>query len=123
MLVAVRDPNYGESWVPAWMVVMIVLREVWVTGLRSVALEKGTVVSANFTGKLKSLLQMIAISALLLENFSIPVGSLQIPARVIGLNLLFISLFFSYWGAWEYTMLVFTDNDQNNQANDNLPDT
>ena len=120
MLVAIRDPNYGDSWVPAWMVVMVVLREVWVTGVRSVALEKGRVVGANFTGKLKSFLQMIAISALLLENFSVPVGSLEIPARVIGLNLLFISLFFSYWGAWEYTMLVFTDNKQENSSADGM---
>ena len=107
MLVGVRDPNYGDSWVPAWMVVAVILREIWVTGLRGIAAEKGTVVAANFIGKLKSFLQMVAIGALLLENFSLDLYLIKLPARFIGLNLLFISLFFSYWGAWQYTMFIF----------------
>jgi CDP-diacylglycerol--glycerol-3-phosphate 3-phosphatidyltransferase len=116
MLVGVRDPNYGDSWVPAWMVVAVILREIWVTGLRGIAVEKGTVVAANFTGKVKSFLQMVAIGALLLQNFNVELGALNIPARVIGLNLLFISLFFSYWGAWEYTMLIFKSETSDSQS-------
>ena len=108
MLVALRDPIYGDSWVPAWMVVLVIVREIWVTGLRGVAATGGLVVSANATGKVKSFLQMFAIGALLLNDFSLTIGPIVLPARVVGLNCMLISLFFSYWGAVQYTQLVFT---------------
>ena len=107
MLVAIRDPIYGESWVPAWMVVLVVVREIWVTGLRGVAASHGAVVAANAAGKMKSFLQMFAIGALLLDDFALDIYGFKLPARVVGLNSMLISLFFSYWGAFQYTALVF----------------
>ncbi len=107
MLVAIRDPIYGDSWIPAWMVVLVIVREIWVTGLRGVAAAAGLVVAAGTSGKVKSFLQMFAIGALLLNDFSLDLGILQLPARAVGLNCMLISLFFSYWGAVQYTQLVF----------------
>lgn len=51
---------------PAWMVVLIVSREFCVTGLRLLAANKGSVVSASMWGKLKTTMQMIAASLCLL---------------------------------------------------------
>ena len=107
MLVAIRDPIYGDSWVPAWMVVLVIVREIWVTGLRGVAATHGTIVAANSAGKVKSFLQMFAIGALLLNDFTPHLLGVPFPARIVGLNAMLISLFFSYWGAFQYTMMVF----------------
>ncbi len=45
---------------------VIIARELAVTGLRAVAVERGVVISASWIGKLKTLLQVIAIFALIL---------------------------------------------------------
>lgn len=55
--------------VAAWMTVVILAREFAVTGLRQVAVEKGIVIAAGVTGKIKTITQMIAIPLLLLDNW------------------------------------------------------
>src|SRR5580700_5768244 len=52
--------------IPAWVVVLLLGREISVTGLRSVAASEGVVISAGNEGKTKTALQMIGIIALLL---------------------------------------------------------
>ncbi|MDR3295369.1 MAG: CDP-diacylglycerol--glycerol-3-phosphate 3-phosphatidyltransferase [Clostridiales Family XIII bacterium] len=54
--------------IPAWMVIVILAREFTITGLRSVAASEGVVIAAGFSGKLKTVFQMLAILAILLEN-------------------------------------------------------
>ena len=54
--------------VPAWIVAIIVAREFLVTGLRSMASAKGKVIPAGKWGKQKTLITMIAMSALLLAK-------------------------------------------------------
>lgn len=56
------------SLVPAWIVAIIVAREFLVTGLRSMASAKGKVIPAGKWGKQKTLITMIAMSALLLAK-------------------------------------------------------
>ncbi|MFH1778627.1 MAG: CDP-diacylglycerol--glycerol-3-phosphate 3-phosphatidyltransferase [Candidatus Omnitrophota bacterium] len=51
--------------VPAWTVVVIVAREVTITGLRIFALGRGTVLQAEEAGKHKTVSQMIAIFTIL----------------------------------------------------------
>ncbi|MCH1640640.1 CDP-diacylglycerol--glycerol-3-phosphate 3-phosphatidyltransferase [Paenibacillus timonensis] len=53
----------------AWIAVIIIAREFAVTGLREVALLEGSVIAASKWGKAKTITQIIAISALLLNNF------------------------------------------------------
>jgi CDP-diacylglycerol--glycerol-3-phosphate 3-phosphatidyltransferase len=50
----------GEGVFPAWMVVAIVAREFFVSGLRLAALERGVVLGARDLGKLKTWSQAIA---------------------------------------------------------------
>ncbi len=47
--------------VPAWMVVIIILRELIITGLRLFALAKGKVLAAERVGKHKTISQMVSI--------------------------------------------------------------
>lgn len=111
MLTGLKNDQYGEPWVPAWMVVMVVAREIWVTGLRGVAASGGTVVAANSAGKVKSLLQMVSIVCLLLHDKPLVLGPVMVSYQLIGLNLLFLSLVFSYWGAVQYTKMIFMPED------------
>lgn len=54
--------------VPAWIVFVIVSREFLVTGLRSVAAAKGTVISAGAWGKQKTFITLVAMGGLLLAK-------------------------------------------------------
>lgn len=53
----------------ALIAVIIISREFAVTGLREVALLEGSVIAASKWGKAKTITQIVAISALLLNNF------------------------------------------------------
>ncbi len=50
----------GEGVVPAWMVSLVVVRELLVSGLRLAALERGIVLRARDLGKLKAWVQSVA---------------------------------------------------------------
>ena len=56
---------------PAWIVVVIVSREFFVTGLRMVAISEGEVIPASSLGKVKTVVQ---ITAILLVIFDLPGG-------------------------------------------------
>ena len=49
----------------AWVAMVIIARELAVTGLRSVAAEQGVVISASWMGKVKTTLQVAAVIALI----------------------------------------------------------
>ena len=63
MLAAMDRPDA----VPAWLVVIIVVRETAVTLIRGIALNEGIVMEAEDTGKYKLLLQVFALSGLILH--------------------------------------------------------
>ena len=70
---------------PAWVVAIIICRELAVTGLRLLLVETGgTVLAAAMPGKIKTFSQMFAIIFLLLHW------------NLIGQMLLYIALFFHY---------------------------
>jgi CDP-diacylglycerol--glycerol-3-phosphate 3-phosphatidyltransferase len=102
MLVAQRSDIFGEPWVPGWMVVVILAREIWITGLRSVAAARGVIVAASGSGKWKSLLQMVAVISILIHKPFTVLG-LSVDPQWFGLNVLFLSIAFSIVSAAEYT--------------------
>lgn len=53
---------------PAWIVFIIITREFLVTGLRSMAAAKGTVIPAGKWGKQKTFITLVALGALLLAK-------------------------------------------------------
>jgi CDP-diacylglycerol--glycerol-3-phosphate 3-phosphatidyltransferase len=55
----------GLKWIPAWMVVIIVSRELAITGLRLLAASKNVVLAAEGYGKHKTISQIVAIISIL----------------------------------------------------------
>ncbi len=53
---------------PAWLVVLILARELSVDGLRMIAVTKGKVIAAGMAGKIKTVSQMILLIFLLASN-------------------------------------------------------
>jgi len=90
--------------VPAWMVAVIVGREIMVTALRAVAASEGVVVGAEEMGKYKMTLQAIALEALLVHY-----THWHIDFFAAGMFLLWISMVVSLWsGAEYYLKLMWT---------------
>ncbi len=58
----------GLQWMPAWMVVLIVARELAITGLRLLAASKQVVLAAEGYGKHKTISQIVAIISLLVQH-------------------------------------------------------
>ena len=52
--------------VPGWMLIIILAREFTIAGMRTVAASEGIVIAAGMSGKIKTVLQMIAVPLLLL---------------------------------------------------------
>lgn len=106
MLVAQRSEIDGSPWIPGWMVVLILAREIWITGLRGMAASEGIVVAASGSGKIKSGFQMVAILLLLLHGVPFPGSENALSCDYVGLHLLLVSMLFSYWGAVDYTYQI-----------------
>ena len=52
---------------PAWIVIVIISREFIISGFRLIAAEKGIVIAASWWGKIKTVVQMVMICALLIN--------------------------------------------------------
>ena len=95
--------------IPAWVVIVLLAREISVTGLRSVAASEGVVIAAGNEGKTKTALQMIGIIALLvgypyhLSYLGIDLGVVDVVK--VGQMLVYLSLFFSVASAAQYVRL------------------
>lgn len=81
----------------AWMVIVIIAREFAVTGLRLVAAGEGEVLAASQLGKIKTMVQMIALAALLFHDQ--PFASFGVPIGAIGL---WLAVFFTILSGWDY---------------------
>lgn len=89
--------------ISSWIAIIIISREFAVMGLRTIAAAEGVVISASKLGKLKTISQIIAISALLLEDFSLLHAI--IPAsvlHVLAVTLIYIALFFTVYSGVDY---------------------
>jgi len=84
-------------WVPAWMVCIIVGREIAVTGLRNIMAENRRDVSASVLGKYKTGFQIAAIIPLLMHY-----PYLGINFHGIGTFFLWGALFFTIWSGIDY---------------------
>ena len=54
------------GYVQAWMIMLIIIREFFITGLRSLAAYRGLVISPSISAKFKTALQMLTIVVILL---------------------------------------------------------
>ena len=96
-----------EPRVPAWMVVLIVVRELAVTGLRGIASSGGVLVPAQELGKYKTIFQMFAIEALLLHyRYPIPGTQLAIDFHAAGMLFLWMALVLAVWSGVDYHVRI-----------------
>ena len=76
MLIFLVAPSIFASYaqgqvalIPVWCVIIMVARDTVIDAMRFIAAQKNVVIAANIFGKLKTVLQMVAISAVLLNDF------------------------------------------------------
>lgn len=56
-----------QGLMPAWVALIVTMREFLVTGLRLVAVEAGRVIAAGLLGKIKTVVTMVCLTAMFLE--------------------------------------------------------
>jgi len=83
--------------VPAWVVVLIVGREVAVTGLRGIASLEGLAIAASRWGKAKMIFQTIALIGLMLHY-----EYLGINFHSLGMLILWVALAITIWSGVDY---------------------
>lgn len=93
--------------VPAWMVLVILGREIIITGLRGIASSEGIVISASDLGKFKTIFQMVAIIGLLLHYdyhwfFGIEHPYLVANMHNAGMFYLWIATIMTVWSGVDY---------------------
>jgi CDP-diacylglycerol--glycerol-3-phosphate 3-phosphatidyltransferase len=88
--------------IPAWMVLLIIARELAVTGLRAMASSEGIVIDASMLGKRKTLTQNTAIFLLI---FHYPIKALDF--HLYGMVLLWMALIITYWSGIAYFFNFF----------------
>jgi CDP-diacylglycerol--glycerol-3-phosphate 3-phosphatidyltransferase len=88
--------------IPAWIVVVLVSREILVTGLRAVAAAEGRIIAAEELGKYKMVLQAMAVQGLLIHY-----TYFNIDFFAAGLFLLWIALVVSIWSGLDYFITEF----------------
>ncbi|MCF0113258.1 MAG: CDP-diacylglycerol--glycerol-3-phosphate 3-phosphatidyltransferase [Bacilli bacterium] len=71
LIFLVIRPSYNENQltIPLFCTILMILRDLIIDTMRSVAAAKGKVVAANIFGKLKTVFQMIAIPVVILNGF------------------------------------------------------
>jgi CDP-diacylglycerol--glycerol-3-phosphate 3-phosphatidyltransferase len=83
---------------PAWIALVILSRELIITGLRGMVSAEGVVVAASGLGKIKSIIQYIGLGTLIF-----PLGVLPIPyLHQIGLGIVYIALVLTIWSGLDY---------------------
>jgi CDP-diacylglycerol--glycerol-3-phosphate 3-phosphatidyltransferase len=96
---------YGR--IPAWMVLVILGREIIITGLRGIASSEGIVIQASDLGKYKTIFQIVAIIGLLLHYdynwlFGIEHQLLHVNMHNVGMFFLWIATLLTVWSGVDY---------------------
>jgi len=87
--------------VSALVAILVIAREVAVTGIRAIAAGEGMIISAETTGKYKMALQVVAITMLILEGTEISEwGNLHLA----GIVTLYLSLVLGYISGGQYVL-------------------
>ncbi|HHV27291.1 MAG TPA: CDP-diacylglycerol--glycerol-3-phosphate 3-phosphatidyltransferase [Tissierellia bacterium] len=85
------------SKVPAWMVIVIIAREFAITGLRVIAASEGITIAASKLGKIKTITQLVAVIAILFNNY--PFRLINFPFDRI---MLYLAVFFTILSGVDY---------------------
>ena len=104
LILAVLALLVQDALLPAWVVVVIVGRELLITGLRTIGAAQGLIIAATPFGKTKTISQMLAVGLLMLER---PYPALAgIAGVAVGLAVLF-TVFSGLDYFWRYRRLLY----------------
>jgi CDP-diacylglycerol---glycerol-3-phosphate 3-phosphatidyltransferase len=100
---------------PAWLVVVLIARDLAINGLRSIASAQGLVIAASDGGKIKTALQLVAIM-MLLVHFRYPLlgaesvlgQSINMDYHRAGLIMLYLSMVVSVASGAQYVRNFFS---------------
>lgn len=90
------------GWAPAWVVIVIIARELTVTGLRAIAMDVGLVLAADTFGKVKTVLQIVAIVPI---TFHYPFLGMDLAST--GLVLLYASMLMAVYSGFNYCLYFY----------------
>ncbi|PTN38035.1 CDP-diacylglycerol--glycerol-3-phosphate 3-phosphatidyltransferase [Desulfonatronum sp. SC1] len=96
-----------HGWVQAWMAIVIIARELTVTGLRAIAADQGHVLAADSFGKLKAVVQVVALCPLILHY-----TWWGFDPRPLGAGLLAIALILTVFSGAKYVIHFFRQVNQ-----------
>lgn len=82
--------------VPLWAVMIVIIREFSVTGIRLIAVEHGNVIAASPYGKIKTASTMIALILMLFNDFGLP--------QLIGNIIFWIAILFTLISGIDYLL-------------------
>lgn len=87
--------------VAAWVAIVIIARELAVTGVRALAASDGVILSAETTGKYKMIAQVVAILLLILDESLAPMG---LNPHLAGTAVLYLALVLGLVSGWKYVV-------------------
>jgi CDP-diacylglycerol--glycerol-3-phosphate 3-phosphatidyltransferase len=98
LLITAALVSLVESGVlPAWVAIIIISRELAVTGLRALVAAEGVVIHASPVAKLKTIAQIVAIVGLLIDNY--PFSLIGFPFTNIAI---WVAIGLTIWSGIEY---------------------
>lgn len=105
MVAAVLVYLAADGRMPPWLVAILLTREFYINGLRSLASQDGMVIAASEGGKAKTAFQMVGICFLLVHyRYRMPFFDEMIDFHRMGMIMLGLSVFLSVLSAVQYTI-------------------
>lgn len=91
----------GDGLIPAWVLIIILAREFLIAGMRTVAASDGIVIAADMSGKIKTVLQMIAVPLLIFYR-AMEATQYEHYVYIAAMAFLYASLFMTVYSGIEY---------------------
>lgn len=88
------------SRVALWGVVIIIIREFLVTGVRLIAVEHGQVIAASHLGKYKTITTMLAIIMFLFNDFGLTL--IHQKLEWVADSMYYLAILFTVWSGFDY---------------------
>lgn len=89
---------------PAWIVVVMLGRDLYINGIRQIAAERGIVIAAGQGGKMKTVFQLVGICCVLVRYpYRMPFSDSTFDFHSVGMVFLYLALGLSVMSAITYT--------------------
>ena len=85
--------------IPAWIAMLIIVRELAMSGIRVIAAQKNIIIAASNAGKIKTVLQTVSIGILLFPESTVLGSGIF---YYLGMILLYLAVFMTVWSVLQY---------------------